>query len=186
MVRGGCLAHRAVFHFQVGHNNGMQKKMLGLAAMALLSIVPVSAQPLTKQAKIEKILDLTNSQASVNQMLDQMTASMNSQMKTQMPNATPERLAQMQEMQRKMLDLVKSRISWEKMRPEMVRAYSETYTDDEVNGILGFYESPAGQSFLKKSPMLMQKVMAVSQAQMADLMPEIQRIVKESAPPAKQ
>jgi len=105
----------------------------------------------------------------------------NTQMKAQTPNASPQQLAQAQEFQSKLMGLVKSRVSWEKMRPEFVRIYSETYSDDEINGMLAFFQSPAGRGFLGKSPVITQKVMAFSQSQLGDLMPEIQRMVKESA-----
>ncbi len=161
----------------------MRKRILVIAILALAGSIVSSAQELTKQAKVEKILDLTNSQATMNQMLDQITASMNGQLKAQIPNATPEKLAQMQEVQKKLMDLVRSKMSWDKMRPEMVRIYTETYSDEELTGMLAFFESPAGQGFVKKTPLMAQKMLAVSQKQMGDIMPEIQRIVKESAPP---
>ncbi len=152
--------------------------LLALAGTAL-----ASGQELTKQAKIEKILDLTNSQATMNQMFDQITATMGTQMKAQIPNATPEKLAQMQAVQTKLMDLIKVKMSWEKMRPEMVRIYGETYSEEEINGMLAFFQSPAGQGFIKKTPVLAQKMMVLSQTQMGDIMPDIQRIVKESMQP---
>src|ERR1019366_730538 len=118
----------------------------------LLAGTAAQAQELTKQAKIERILDLTNSQASVDKMLDQMTGMITSQMKAQMPKATPEQLAQTQEMQSKMMELIKSRLSGAKMRDEYIRIYGELYSDEEISGMLAFYESPAGRGFLQKTP----------------------------------
>jgi hypothetical protein len=155
---------------------------VSLALCMLAAGTSAHAQELTKQVKIDRILELMNTEASVNQMLDQMTGMVTSQMKTAMPNATPEQLAQAQEVQKKMMELIKSRISWEKMRGEYARIYGEIYSDEEINGMLAFYESPAGRGFVQKMPLLAQKTMAISQAQMGDLMPEIMRIVRESMP----
>jgi uncharacterized protein len=156
--------------------------VLSLALCMIAAGTSAQAQELTRQAKIERILDLMNTEASVNQMLDQVIGTMTSQMKTAMPNATPEQLAQAQEMQNKMMELVKSRMSWAKMRVEYSRIYGEIYSDEEINGMLAFYESPAGRGYLQKMPLMVQKTMAISQTQMGDLMPDIQRIVRESMP----
>ncbi len=67
------------------------------------------------------------------------------------------------------------------MRVEFVRIYDELFSDDEINGILAFYQSPAGRATLEKMPQLMAKAMAFAQSQMADLMQEIQRITKEAS-----
>jgi uncharacterized protein len=94
-------------------------------------------------------------------------------------SATPEQRAKALEVQGKMFDLMKNRI-WEKIRPQFAKAYSETFSEEEIDGMLAFYESPAGRAMIAKMPMLMGKVMAVTQAQMGDLMPEIQRITREA------
>lgn len=152
-----------------------------IALCIVAAVIPANAQELTKQAKIERILELTNSQASVDKMLDQMTGMITAQMKAQMPKATPEQLAQVQEMQTRVMELVKSRMSLTKMREQYVKIYTELYSDDEINGMLAFYDSPAGRGFLQKTPLLAERMMAASQTQMGDLMPEIMRIVQESA-----
>ncbi len=153
---------------------------LGLAVCLLVGAHSARAQELTREAKIERILDLMNAQATLDQMLDQFTAVINNQLKTQAPNANAEQLAQMQEFQKQVMELVKSRVSWAKLRPEFIRIYGETYSDEELSGMLSFFESPAGRGFLQKTPVITQKAMAVSQAQLGDLMPEIQRLAKEA------
>jgi hypothetical protein len=151
-----------------------------LSIWLLSGAFPAHAQELSREAKIERILDLMNSQTGVDQILDQFSATINTQLKSQSPNAIPEQLAQAQEFQGKLMELVKSRVSWEKMRPEFVRIYRETYSDEEIDGMLAFYESPAGRGFVKKSPLLTQKIMAVTQTQLRELMPDIQRLARES------
>jgi len=70
-------------------------------------------------------------------------------------------------------------MSWEKMEPEYIKLFSEVYTEDELKAIVEFYKTPAGQSMLKKQPLLMQKSMVISQKQMQALMPEIQKMSQE-------
>ena len=150
-------------------------KVAVLTSAFVLAASLAGAQGLSKEAKIERLLALTNAEATINQLFEQVKT-----MASQMPSAgTPEQRARALELQARILDLVKSRLSWDQMRPLYVKVYSETFSDEEIDGILAFYQSPAGRAMLEKMPTLLPKVMAAAQAQMGDLMPEIQRLVRE-------
>ena len=153
-------------------------KTAALLALIIMVIGPFAcAQELTKQAKIERLLDAMNADATINQLFEQIKTMTAAQMP---PGATPEQTAKAREVQDKILDLVKSRISWDKMRPSYIKLYSETFSEEEIGGMLAFYESPAGRAMLAKMPTLLTKLIEVAQTQMNDLQPEIQRIMRES------
>jgi hypothetical protein len=153
-------------------------KTAALLGLIIMVIGPFAcAQELTKQAKIERLLDAMNADATINQLFEQIKTMTAAQMP---PGATPEQTAKAREVQDKILDLVKSRISWDKMRPSYIKLYSETFSEEEIGGMLAFYESPAGRAMLAKMPTLLTKLIEVAQAQMNDLQPEIQRIMRES------
>jgi uncharacterized protein len=153
-------------------------KTAALLTLTILVVGPFAgAQELTKQAKIERLLDAMNADATINQLFDQIKAMTAAQIP---PGATPEQTAKAREVQDKILDLVKSRISWEKMRPSYITLYSETFSDEEVSGILAFYQSPPGRAMLAKMPALLTKLIQVAQTQMAELQPDIQRILREA------
>jgi len=152
-------------------------KTAALLALTCLMIGPFAgAQELTKEAKIERLLDAMNADATINQLFDQIKAMTAAQMP---PGATPEQTAKAREVQSKILELVKSRIGWDKMRPVYTKLYNETFSDEEISGMLAFYQSPPGRAMLAKMPALLTKLIEVAQAQMNDLQPEIQRIMRE-------
>jgi hypothetical protein len=155
------------------------KPTVVLALALLVAGHFAGAQELTKEAKIERLLTVMNADAMIDQMFEQIKAMTASQVP---PDASPEQVAKAREIQNKVLDLVKARISWEKMRPQYVKLYSETFSDEEISGMLGFYQSRSGRAMLAKMPTLTTKIMEVAQAQMKDVMPEIQRIIRESMP----
>ena len=158
----------------------MSPKRVALLTSTLMMATSLAcAQELSKEAKIERLLALTNSQATMNQVFEQMKAMIPSM--SQMPSTgTPEERTKALELQTRILDLVKARMSWDKLRPQYVKFYSETFSDEEIDGILAFYQSPAGRAMIEKMPKLMPKIMALAQAQMSDLMPEIQRLTREA------
>src|SRR5579864_1634581 len=153
-------------------------KSVALALLLMAGPFAVAQEP-AKEAKIERLLTAMNADAMIDQMFEQIKAMTASQIP---PGATAEQAAQARQIQSKILDLVKARISWEKMRPQYVKLYSETFSDEEISGMLGFYQSPAGRAMLAKMPTLTTKIMQIAQAQMTDLMPEIQRITREAVP----
>src|SRR5262249_30390931 len=46
----------------------------------------------------------------------------------------------------KVTQVVTEGLSWEKLKPAYVKIYADQYSDDELDGIIAFYKSPAGQA----------------------------------------
>src|SRR5260370_19631717 len=136
-----------------------------------------SAQEPTKEAKINRVLALMKADALTDQVFQQMKAMTASMVPA---DATEKQRAQARELDAKLMDLVKARMGWDKMRPEYVKLYSETFSDGEIDGMLAFYQSPAGRAVLEKMPLLISKSMALAQSHMAGIMQEVERLVKEA------
>ncbi len=144
-------------------------RIVALCLSLVFAGVVASAQELTKEAKIERILALSNVNASA--ILDQMKSQIKSMSASVMPpGTTPEQQAKALETQGKMLDSIKT--FTDKIRPQLVTLYGETFSAEEIDGILAFYQSPAGHALLDKTPVLMSKMTAL-------MAPELQRLVKE-------
>lgn len=136
-----------------------------------------------KNAKIEEMLTLTKADAITIQVMDQVK-SMQKAMLSKM-DVPEEARAGIQEMQEKLFEYVHERMDWAKLKPAYIKMYGETYSEEELNGIVEFYKSPAGQAMLAKLPVLTQKGMAIVQQQMGDIMPEIQKMAQEMQEKAK-
>jgi hypothetical protein len=96
-------------------------------------------------------------------------------------NATPEQQAQLAKFQQQMFDFVEARVGWKAMEPDYIDLYAQTFTDEELDGIIAFYKSPAGASMLAKTPELTQKALAISQKRVMAVLPEIQKMVQDFA-----
>jgi hypothetical protein len=94
-------------------------------------------------------------------------------------DVSPERKARAQELQSKISRLISGGLSWEKLRPQYVKLYSGTFMEEELAAILAFYKSPAGRAMLEKMPQLMLKSMSIGQQAVANIQPEIERLVRE-------
>jgi uncharacterized protein len=154
---------------------------LRLLACLLIVCVPLHAAP-PKRESVEKLLVVTE----VEKLLTSMQQQIDGVMKNAMNEAfrgqqmTPEAAALSERLQKKLMANFRSELSWEKMKDLYIRVYSETFTQEEIDGLLEFYVSPAGKAFVAKMPMVMQKTMSLMQERMAPMMENTQRSIQEA------
>lgn len=93
---------------------------------------------------------------------------------------TPEEQKIIDDMKTKLAAALKQEMKWESLENYYVQIYRETFTQDEINGIIAFYKTPAGQATIKKMPVLMQQAMMETQVRMLRLMVQFEEIQKEA------
>ena|ERR1051326_666208 len=148
---------------------------------ALLLAPLACADETTKAAKVDQLLSVMNIEKQQKQMMDQMSQMVIGQIKEQMAkqgNITEAEMAKMEDRQKRLFALISEKTSWANMKTVYVKAYSDTFNENEIDGILAFYKTPAGKAMIEKQPSLNGKIMESVQAQMADLMPQIEQIMK--------
>jgi uncharacterized protein len=78
----------------------------------------------------------------------------------------------------KMMDEMSKEMSWDNIKDDFITLYAETFTEEELRGLVDFYKSPAGRAFTKKQPELMRRTMELTQKRMFQWMPKIQDMMK--------
>ena len=76
---------------------------------------------------------------------------------------------------------IREAMTWDKLEPIYRDIYRKTFTDAEVQALVEFYGSPAGQGFLDKMPLLMQNTMSAMQALVVPIMQELERDLEKEA-----
>jgi hypothetical protein len=118
--------------------------------------------------------------------MDSVWAQMDGLMKASMKQVTKgkplsaDAQAIMDKQQAKMIAIMKDELSWDKLKVSFVQVYRETFSQEEIDGIIAFYQSPAGQAFIDKQPELMKNTMAVMQQHMGPMMQKIQAMAEET------
>ncbi|MDW5264750.1 MULTISPECIES: DUF2059 domain-containing protein [Acidobacteriaceae] len=160
-------------------------KLITRTLLALLLITPLfaHADEASKKAKVEELMQLTNMNQLMTQMLGQMSERMKASAAEQSANLklTPAQQTVYDDYQQRIGNLITGSVNWDKMKPIMVQVYDETYTEEELDGILSFYRSPAGKAMVAKAPQLMSKSMALMVQQMRTLQPQIEQLTKDFA-----
>lgn len=65
-------------------------------------------------------------------------------------------------------------------KDRFVKIYAAAFTEDELNQLIKFYDSPLGKKVISKLPALMQNGMVMEQQALKDHYSEIESIVSES------
>lgn len=160
-------------------------KCINRILLALLLLTPffAHADQASKQAKAEEIMQLTHVNQLMKRVMDQMTQRMQASATEQATrmHLTPDQQTAFNDYQAKLNQLITSSVQWEKIKPIMVQVYTETYTDEELDGILAFYRTPVGQSLIAKNPEIMSKTMTLMMQQMSTLQPQIEQLSKDFA-----
>lgn len=156
------------------------KRTLAAALLAgSLSLSAHAAPP--SDASIATLLSVTQS----DKMVDSLYANMEQQLRQGMRIASQGKTLTAE--QARVLDLAPARlakvmreeITWARLEPMMVQIYRESFEQAEIDGLIAFYQSPAGQAFVAKMPVVMQRSMEVSQQQLQAFMPKLQAAMAE-------
>ena len=75
--------------------------------------------------------------------------------------------------------MIFNELTWDNIKSEYIKLFVDIYTIDELKGLVQFYKSPAGQSLIKKQPIIMQKSMMISQSKIQKLIPKLKKMTDE-------
>lgn len=159
----------------------MTRKLITLLAALFLTLPLAHADDASKRAKIEELLQLSKANQMLDQVVDQASTAMKAATAQQSANFTPEQQKLTDQFQAHVLEIIRQSVNMDRLKPIIVQTYMDTYTEPEIDGILDFYRSPAGQAFLAKTPQLVSRTMTLMQQQMADVQPRIQKAAQEYA-----
>lgn len=107
-----------------------------------------------------------------------MTAAMQRELKG--IKVTPKQEKIIKNMTNAVSNTLQEEVSWKKLEPMYLREYKKTFSEKEVEGMLAFFKTPAGQAYANKVPLLTHNIMLDYEKNMGPvLMQRLQRIYKK-------
>ena len=151
------------------------------APAAPLPSVPAADRP--TEDSVRQLLQIMHAKTVVGQMAKQMDTYFDTMLKQQVANKTlsAEDQKKVDEGRARMKELMGKVLSWDTMEPVYLTTYENSFSQSEIDSMIGFYGSPAGQAVIAKLPLAMQNAMGALQGQIKDLMPQIQQVAKDTA-----
>jgi hypothetical protein len=142
-----------------------------LGAVALLSPAVARADEASHRKAAESLLSLMDMDSVMSQSIDQM---LQMQIK-QNPAIAP--------YEQEMKNFLKKYMSWAGLKDEMVKIYTDEFSESELNELNKFYQTPLGKKTLQKMPVLLAKGAELGQRRVQEHLPELQAAIaaKEKA-----
>jgi hypothetical protein len=154
---------------------------LVFAVFASQAALAQDAKP--SEASIRQLFEVMHSSklldAYVTQIDGTVRASMQQAFAGQQP--TPKQQKIMETLGRNIAALVKEELNWASFEPMMIEVYRNTFSQHEVDGMLTFYRSEAGQAVIAKLPTAMQQTMTSMQSHVKTLTPRIVQLQRDMA-----
>ena len=156
-----------------------------LGALALVA-ANAWAEPPTPES-VETLLAATRAESMMNSMYTVIEQSMRGGMRQSLQGQTltDEQQRVLDAVPGKFIAVMREEFNWSKMKPLYVQLYRETFDQAEIDGLIAFYRTPVGQSFIEKMPVVMQKSMAATQTLMAPLIAKMRAAMDKAMAEAK-
>jgi uncharacterized protein len=164
-----------------------------LASVLLFTAVPavpqestptVAAESTPSDESLRRLLEVLNARKLVDTMSHQIDSMMTSTMQKMLEGQpiSPKQQEAIDTMRSKMAALLAEEFNWDSMEPFYLKVYKETFSQSEIDAMIGFYSSPAGHAVVEKLPVAMQNAMGAMQERLAKtLIPKLQQMAQETA-----
>ena len=156
--------------------------MKTLAAALCLLLLPIAALAAPPSAEsIDRLLKLTEAEKNLEAAQEYSEKMMQEMVREQNARRmlSPDVQNKMRETMQKSAQAMREEMGWAQMKPLMARIYAESFTQEELDGLIAFYDSPAGRAFVKKMPMVMEKSMMLMQERIGPMMQRMEARMRE-------
>ena len=154
---------------------------LVFAVFAAQAALAQDAKP--SEASVRQLFEVMHSskllEAYMTQIDSTVRASMQQALAGQQLNPKQKKI--LDDMGRQIDSLVKAELNWPAIEPLMIDVYRNTFSQHEVDGMLAFYRSEAGQAVIAKLPTATQQSMTGIQGHAQALTPKIVQLEKDTA-----
>jgi hypothetical protein len=160
-------------------------RTLYVVTISCLAAVTSSIAAPPSDQSINELLDVMN----MPRMMDQILTNMDQEIKAGMQRGlqqslrgrepTAEQRAEVDKFQKKLMGIMRDELTFDKVKDIYVRVYRETFTQEEVNGLITFYKSPAGKAYVEKVPSVMQRAGAEMQSRIGPMVQKLNIMQQE-------
>jgi hypothetical protein len=142
---------------------------------------PSAAGSPPSEQSIKQLLEVAQARKLIDSVMSQMDTLMlqTIQQATQGKDVPSKVQKEIDKQQAEVTRLMKELLDWGKLEPMYVRIYQKTFSQQEVDGMIAFYKTPAGQAVIAKMPTAMQNTMDEMQQMMLPVMQKMQRMQQD-------
>ncbi len=160
----------------------MNRRIAAISLAVVLALPAVALAVPATTASIKELMAVMHTRQLLESEMGQMDALMRRSMNQRLAGTkvTPEQRQILDDMTGQMAAVFKQNMKWEDLEPDFLSIYRKSFTQEEVNGMLKFYRSKAGQAVVKKMPLVMHNSILMIQTKLRGLMPQIMQIQQQT------
>jgi hypothetical protein len=136
----------------------------------VLAAVPTAAQPEPTPGEVAAVRELLEVSRTRDNFIRGMELGME---QGGMGELTPEIRAVL----RQFMD---EHFRYEEMEPDFIRMYADTFTEEEIRGLVAFYRTPLGQRMVETLPEITATSQRIVMERLQDAMPQLMQAMMEA------
>lgn len=147
------------------------------ALAVLLLAAPFAYAQQSTDAQVDRLLEVMRAKETLDAVLPQVQASQQ-QMVAQLTANQQLDPEERERIERSIADSnarMAQALAWENMEPMYRDIYTATFTAEDIDAMIEFYSSPAGQNLLDKMPQLMENTMGAVQQLIMPMLQELEQ-----------
>ena len=159
----------------------MRRLLIGAACLVLWMPGAYAQNEAGKRAKVEELFSVMRLDHTMDQLMALVRQESDAMVRASpgLERMTPAQKQAMEELQAKLMNLALETVSWKAVAPDLVKLYADTYSEQEIDGLITFYKSPVGQTMLDKQPELTKATLQITQQRVLAMQPKMQALVRE-------
>ncbi len=147
----------------------MKKMYAGIIILLGLFLSTAAYADEGSQKEAEALLKTLHMDTLLGQSMDQMLALQIQQNPAMAPYRTI------------MDQFLKKYMSYESLKPDMIKLYAQTFSTQELKDLNAFYQTPTGQKAIQTMPQLMAQGAQIGNAKVQEHLPELQQQIQAEA-----
>ncbi|MGC9197809.1 MAG: DUF2059 domain-containing protein [Acidobacteriaceae bacterium] len=162
------------------------KRWIGILTGALIMVLALAplqarADEASKEAKVKQLFAVMRMDSNLDGMLQAMRQhiQMTAQNGEGNQPMTPARKAIEQKFINNAQQVMNQSFGWPQLEPAYVKLYMNTYTESQLDGMLAFYKSPAGQAMLNHASQVRDGVMQIVHSRMGEFASRMQALQQQ-------
>lgn len=156
----------------------MKRTLLVLLLTLSASLTHAGTPPqAATDAQVDRLLEVMRARETVESMMPRLEASQLEMMEQMMAGRTltAAEHALFERIAARNAETIRQMLTWEKLVPTYRDIYRQTFDTRDMDAMIDFYGSPAGQRVLDRMPQLMQHTMAAMQDLLVPAMRQMQQ-----------
>ena len=159
----------------------MKRTWMVLLASLLVSSSILAAEP-ARQALADELVKAMDMDGQMQRTLEMMKKNMPGNMaQTQRAMGVTNEAAQKvaSDAFEKSIEVIFSGPEWKETQAQISAIYADVFTEEELQGAIDFFKTPAGQAFVNKQAQVAERSMQLNQQFMMKVMPRLQAAMAE-------